>query len=167
MVPGASPARVVLDTTHRTPLTAAILDPQAATVIITTERSSHIRRQALLGRHVAVRVAEASGDGVDIGSALRLLRSMGIRSLLVEGGARLITSMLAAGTVDRLIVGIAPRILGSGTDAVGDLGVDTVGDGLRLANRSVHLVEEDLLVAWDVATAGAAGAASAEVEPAP
>jgi GTP cyclohydrolase II len=167
MVPGASPIRVVLDSTLRTPLTAAILDPQAATVVITTERSSPIRRQALLARHVGVRLAEASGDGVDIGSALQILRSMGIRSLLVEGGARLITSMLAAGTVDRLIVGIAPRILGSGTDAVGDLGVDAVGDGLRLANRSVHLVEEDLLVAWDVATAGAAGAASADVEPAP
>jgi GTP cyclohydrolase II len=167
LVPGSSPVRVVVDSTLRIPLTAAILSPEAATVVVTTERSSPIRRQALLARHVAVRVAEEGADGVDLSSALRILRSMGIRSLLVEGGSRLITSALAAGVVDRLIVGVAPRILGAGTDAVGDLGVDTVRDGLRLANRSVHLVEEDLLLAWDVVPAGGADAATADAEPAP
>jgi GTP cyclohydrolase II len=167
MVPGPSPVRVVLDSTLRIPLTAAILDPEAATVILTTERSSPIRRQALLARHVAVRVTDSGADGVDLPSALRVLRSMGIRSLLVEGGAGLITSVLAGGLVDRVIVGVAPRILGAGTDAVGDLGVDAVRQGVRLANRSVHIVEEDLLLAWDVASSAPAAPASADVEPAP
>jgi riboflavin-specific deaminase-like protein len=150
MVPGPSPVRVVLDSTLRIPLTAAALDDRAGSVVITTERSSPVRRAVLRARHVGVHVADNGPDGVDLGSALPILRRMGIRSLLVEGGARLITSMLAAGTVDRLIVGLAPRIIGAGTEAVGDLGVDRVGDGLRLANRAAHLAGEDVLLAWDV-----------------
>ena len=150
LVPGPSPVRVILDSTLRLPLTAAVLEPEAATMVITTDRSSAIRRQALAARHVAVRVAEPGPHGVDLASATRVVHETGIRSILVEGGARLITSMLSEGLADRLIVGLAPRILGSGTDAVGDLGVTAVTDGLRLANRSVHLVDEDLLLAWDV-----------------
>jgi riboflavin biosynthesis pyrimidine reductase len=114
---------------------------------------------------VGVRVVGPGPDGVDLASALRLLRNMGVGSLLVEGGARLITSMLAAGAVDRLIVGMAPRIIGAGTEAVGDLGVTRVRDGLRLGDRTTHVAGNDLLLAWDVLPAD--GASAAETEPAP
>jgi GTP cyclohydrolase II len=164
LVPGPSPIRVVVDSTLRIPLTSAVLDEEAATIVMTTARSSPIRRAALQARHVGVRVVEAGPQGVDLASALRVLREMGVGSLLVEGGARLITSMLAAGTVDRLIVGMAPRILGAGTEAVGDLGVTQVREGLRLANRATHLAGDDLLLAWDVVPAEAA---SEDAEPAP
>ena len=59
--------------------------------------------------------------GVDLQATLRLLRARGVRSLLVEGGGAVITSFLRQRLVNRLIVGIAPTILGAGTDAVGDL----------------------------------------------
>ena len=45
---------------------------------------------------------------------------------------------------------IAPTILGSGTDAVGDLSVARVSEGLRLNRRSVHPLEDDVLLAGDV-----------------
>ena len=48
---------------------------------------------------------------------------IGVRSLLVEGGARVITSLLRQQLVDRLAVCIAPIILGRGIDAIGDLGI--------------------------------------------
>jgi hypothetical protein len=40
--------------------------------------------------------------------------------------------------------------MGTGIDAVGDLGVARVGMSVRLTNRSVHVAGEDLLVAADV-----------------
>jgi riboflavin biosynthesis pyrimidine reductase len=92
----------------------------------------------------------ADRGGVDINAVLSDLRASGVRSLLVEGGARVITSMLAAGVADRLIVAVAPTIVGTGTDAVGDLGISTVASGLRLTNRSLHVMADDLLTAWDV-----------------
>jgi GTP cyclohydrolase II len=150
MVPGRSPLRVVLDSTLRVPLDAAVLDGGPGTMVITTDRSVPLRREALRALHVGVAVADEGPDGVDLPSAMRTLHDAGVRSLLVEGGARVITSMLSAGMVDRLVVSVAPTIIGTGTDAVGDLRIDRIRDGLRLENRSVHLVGRDVLLAWDV-----------------
>jgi GTP cyclohydrolase II len=150
MVPGRSPLRVVLDSTLRLPSTARVLDDRAGTVVITTEPSTEERRAALRARAVGVHVVDAGPCGVDLASALQKLRGLGVRSLLVEGGARVITSFFAEKLVDRLVVGIAPTIMGTGIDAVGDLGVARVAESLRLTNRSVHQAGRDLLVAADV-----------------
>ena len=150
MVSGASPLRVVLDSTLRLPAGARVLDGQAGTIMMTTPRSSEARRTALRARGVGVHVVEPGPHGVDLAGALDTLRALGVRSLLVEGGARVITSFLAEKLVDRLVVGIAPTIIGAGIDAVGDLGVSRVTDSLRLTNRSVHVAGDDLLVAADV-----------------
>jgi riboflavin-specific deaminase-like protein len=150
MVPGSSPLRVVLDSTLRTPPTARVLDAGAATAVITTERSSEQRRACLRDRHVDVRLVPAGPAGVDLPCALASLRASGVRSLLVEGGARVITSMLASGVVDRLIVGVAPIVIGHGIDAVGQLGVTRLTDGIRLTNRAMHVTADDVLLSWDV-----------------
>jgi hypothetical protein len=48
------------------------------------------------------------------------------------------------------VVAVAPLLLGTGTDAVGDLGAGLVRDGLRLVNQSVHRLGPDLMVAADL-----------------
>jgi GTP cyclohydrolase II len=150
MVPGPSPLRVVLDSTLRLPSTARVLDDGAGAVVITTAASSEERRAALRARAVGVHVVDAGPRGADLASALRTLRAVGVASLLVEGGGRVITSFFAEKLVDRLVIGIAPAIMGAGIDAVGDLGIASVAESVRLTNRSVHTVGDDLLVAADV-----------------
>lgn len=150
MVPGSSPLRVVLDSTLRLPSTARVFDEQARTVVLTTSASSEDRRAGVRARAVGVHVVDAGPRGVDLASALEKLRALGVGSLLVEGGARVITSFFAEKLVDRLIVGIAPTIMGTGVEAVGDLGVVSVAESVRLTNRSVHQAGGDLLVAADV-----------------
>ena len=92
----------------------------------------------------------AGPGGVELAAALAVLRASGTESLLVEGGAGVITSMLAAGVVDRLVVAIAPVVIGAGVEAVGPLGVTRISDGIGLVNRSIHLVGADVLLAGDV-----------------
>ena len=150
MVPGASPLRVVLDSTLRVSPSARVLDEQAGTLVVTTDRAPEERRAALRAKGVAVHVVGPGARGVDLAATLATLRELGVRSLLVEGGARVITSFLAEKLVDRVVIGIAPTIIGSGVNAVGDLGVARVAEGLRLTNRSVHVAGDDLLVAADV-----------------
>jgi riboflavin-specific deaminase-like protein len=150
MVAGSSPVRVVLDSTLRMPRGAKMLDDHAATVVLTTEGAPVAARRRLEDRHVAVHVVRAGPGGVDIVDALRLLRGLGIESLLVEGGAKVITSLLGAELVDRLIVAVAPTIIGTGTEAVGNLRVNQVVEGIRLRNRLVCSVDDDVLVAFDV-----------------
>jgi len=158
LVPGASPIRVVLDSTLRSPSEAllfaglddGVADGVAPTVLLTTERSSAADRQRIQALGAGVRVLPEGPGGVDLKAALQQLRTEGVRSLMVEGGAQVITSLLGAGLVDRIIVGTAPRIIGAGTEAVGDLGVARVTDGIVLRNRAVHLTTDDVVTAWDV-----------------
>ena len=79
-----------------------------------------------------------------------MLHTEGVSTVLVEGGAKVITSLLAANLVDRIVVGLAPKIVGQGTEAVGRLGVSRVQDAIALTNRSVHITPDDVLLAWDV-----------------
>jgi GTP cyclohydrolase II len=154
MVPGASPIRVVLDSTLRVPPDAQVFGPDAVTVVLTTARSDPDRRAALRRRGVKVEVVGAAPDGVDLADGLARLRSLGIRCLLVEGGSRVLTSALRGRLADRVVVAVAPLLLGKGTEAVGDLGSSLVQDGLRLRNRTVHQLGPDLVVAGDLDWAG-------------
>lgn len=151
MVAGASPTRVVLDTTLRLPLTAKILEPDAATTVITTRRSDAERRRLLRRRGVQVAVVMEDAGRVDLRTALATLRASGVETVLVEGGATVITGLLAAGLVDRMIVAVSPVIIGAGTQAVEELGVRRVTDGIHLTNRTVIEVAEDVVIAYDVA----------------
>jgi riboflavin-specific deaminase-like protein len=150
LVAGASPRRAVLDSTARLPLRAQALGTDAATTVLTTERASASRRAALRDAGARVEVVASGDDGVDVTAALERLGHSGVRSVLVEGGARVITSMLTAGVVDRMIVAVSPLIIGSGIEAVRDLGVSRVTDAIHLVNRSVHPVGDDVLLAWDI-----------------
>jgi GTP cyclohydrolase II len=150
MVPGSSPLRIVVDSTLRIPAAANILDGEASTTVLTTDRSEPAARQALRARNVAVHVLPEGPGGVDLTSALFALRNLGVRSLLVEGGAKVITSLLLAELVDRLVVSVSATIIGQGTEAVGDLGIGRVADGIRLTRRRVYATAEDIVVAGDV-----------------
>jgi riboflavin biosynthesis pyrimidine reductase len=89
--------------------------------------------------------------GVDLAAALGVLREAGVRSLLVEGGASVITSFLRKRLADRAVVAIAPTIIGAGTDAVGDLNVASMRDGLHLVGPSAQFFGDDVVVAGDLA----------------
>jgi GTP cyclohydrolase II len=150
MVPGASPIRVVLDSGLRVPPDAKVYGSDAVTVVLASPEADPGRRDALRRRGVKVEVVPSAPDGVDLAAGLERLLSLGIRCLLVEGGSRVLTSALRARVADRVVVAVAPVLLGAGTDAVGDLGAGLVSDGVALADRSVHQVGPDLLVAGDL-----------------
>jgi GTP cyclohydrolase II len=151
LVPGASPLRVVLDSTLRIPSTALVLGGDPVTVVFTTDRAAATDRERLRALGVSVRVVPGSPAGVDLPATLRVLRERGIRTLLVEGGARMITSLLGNRLVDRIVVGTVSKILGAGTEAVGDLGITHLTQGISLRNRCMHVTACDVITAWDVA----------------
>jgi GTP cyclohydrolase II len=153
MVPGASPLRVVLDSHLRTPLTAKVLSDDAATVILCRPDADPACRRTLVAAGATVREVAPGPEGLRVDEVLRELRSFGVESLLVEGGGRVITSLLRAAVVDRVVVSLSPTIIGAGVEAVGPLGVDRIADGIRLVNRSVFLAGDDVLMGFDVAGA--------------
>jgi riboflavin biosynthesis pyrimidine reductase len=96
-------------------------------------------------------VVPAGPAGVDLPAALRVLWELGVRLLLVEGGVRVITSLFGARLVDRLVIDTSARIIGTGIEAVGDLRIARMTQGISLHNRCMHVTPDDVITAWDVA----------------
>jgi diaminohydroxyphosphoribosylaminopyrimidine deaminase / 5-amino-6-(5-phosphoribosylamino)uracil reductase len=146
---GRNPLRVVVDSTLRTPLTAAVLTKGAApsTVLAVTDRAPAVKcdRVRALGAAVLCLPTDAGG-GVDLFALLAALHRRGVGSVLVEGGARVITALLQARLADRLVVCVAPKILGAGIEAVGDLGIRELARTLLMTDTSVTPYGVDLVL---------------------
>jgi diaminohydroxyphosphoribosylaminopyrimidine deaminase/5-amino-6-(5-phosphoribosylamino)uracil reductase len=149
LVAGRDPLHVVVDSTLRTPLTAAVLTEEAApgTVFAVTDRAPAAKcdKVRALGASVLSLPTE-SGGRVDLVALLAALHELGIRSLLVEGGAEMITALLRARLVDRLVVCVAPKILGDGIEAVGDLGIRELARTLIMTDTLVTPYGVDLIL---------------------
>lgn len=146
---GVDPLRVVVDSGLRLPLDAAVLTDGAApgTMLAVTKRAPEARRKAVRGLGATVvEVAEDGSGKLDLAALLEELARRGVGSVMVEGGAKVITCLLGERLVDRLVVCIAPKILGSGIEAVGELGVDALDDSLELADVTVTRCGVDLML---------------------
>src|SRR5438105_15274052 len=132
LVPGQSPVRVIVDSQLRTPLDANVLTTKGTrTIIATTSHAPEERAAAIRARGAEVLRVNADADGhVDLKDLLARLRDEGIRSVLVEGGRGIITAVLRENLVDRLTVCIAPKVIGEGIAAVGDLHIDKLCDAM-------------------------------------
>jgi riboflavin-specific deaminase-like protein len=150
LVDGRDPLRVVLDSKLRLPPDARVLANGAArlTLIITTEAAdlAHAAKLESLGAEILRIEPAAGGAGVDITKALEHLGRRGIESVLVEGGAATVTSLLAERLVDRLVIAIAPKIIGRGTEAVGDLGIERLKDALTFSSFKTRRLGPDIIV---------------------
>jgi diaminohydroxyphosphoribosylaminopyrimidine deaminase/5-amino-6-(5-phosphoribosylamino)uracil reductase len=68
----------------------------------------------------------------DPGWALEELFGRGVQHVFLEGGPTLAAAFLTAGLVDEVVAYVSPTLLGAGLSAVGDLGVSTIADAVRL-----------------------------------
>jgi diaminohydroxyphosphoribosylaminopyrimidine deaminase/5-amino-6-(5-phosphoribosylamino)uracil reductase len=65
-------------------------------------------------------------------AALAELHALDRQHVFLEGGPTLAAAFLRAGLVDEVVGYVAPVLLGAGTSAIGDLGITTIADALKL-----------------------------------
>jgi riboflavin-specific deaminase-like protein len=146
LAPGTSPTRVVLDSRLRLPLDCNVLrDGAAPTIVATTPHADRARIDAVRACGAEVVVLPVGGGGVDLTTLLGCLGARGMRSVLVEGGSKVITSLLRERLVRRLVVCIAPKVLGGGVEAVGDLSIDSLHDALTFEESTFRVLGGDII----------------------
>ncbi|MGP8076805.1 MAG: RibD family protein [Thermoplasmata archaeon] len=118
--PGKNPTRVIVDASGRTPTNARVLDGSTPTIIATSERATRV-----FPSHV--RTVIAGETRVDLGRLFSVLFDLGIRKLMVEGGAEILSSVLRAGLFDRFTIYYAPTVIGGATAPPVVSGPDTRG----------------------------------------
>jgi GTP cyclohydrolase II len=147
LVTGPDPQPVVLDSHLEFPQQARLIQagrhPWIATIA-----PANPDKKAFLEVHGAciLQLAADSRQRVDLPTLLEVLASKGISSIMVEGGARLITSFLNCGLADRLVITISPILVG---------GLAVVDERLSIIPKILELGCDQLgndLIVWGVPT---------------
>jgi len=146
LVEGVSPLPIVLDSKLRIPPESRLLQRQnpgcllASTIEQGNKRVSEVEN---LGAEVVCCRPDSRGK-VDLADLLYQLGQKGIRSIMVEGGSKVITSFLESQLVDQMIITITPRLIG---------GLPVVGRSLSMAGKypslsqfSHHLSGPDIIL---------------------
>ena len=140
------PIRIVVDSNLRIPVDSQLVKTakEYRTIVATGGRDA--------ARHVPTGVELlhcASKDGhVDINDLMTKLGSMGIDSLLLEGGGTLNAAFLEAGCVDEVWAFIAPKIIGGAAakTPVSGKGIDKMSEAINLQDIDIQNINGDILI---------------------
>jgi diaminohydroxyphosphoribosylaminopyrimidine deaminase/5-amino-6-(5-phosphoribosylamino)uracil reductase len=147
-VKGRNPLRIILDSKLKIPLDARILnkDLGGETLIVTTKKVAVKKMDNLKNKGIEVLQVESDNEGkIRLFDLFSSLGKKGISSVLVEGGGEVVYSLLKKNMVDRLILIIAPKIIGQGIGWAFDFGVKNMESVLKFNRFKFKKIGDDFL----------------------
>lgn len=145
------PIRVILDAGLKTPITSRILKRGGGTVLIAASKGAPAGREALLEKKGArvVRLPAKNGR-LNLDALLRYLKSLGVMSVLCEGGGELVSSLIRGGLADEAYFFIAPKVIG-GAQAPTSCGgpASDIKYAVYMKNARAEMIGPDILVRGD------------------
>jgi 3,4-dihydroxy 2-butanone 4-phosphate synthase/GTP cyclohydrolase II len=143
---GPHPHPIVLDTRLRTPPAARLLQrPDVRPWLIHAPDAPSRRIRRLIRSGADPLPCSVAADGrIDLSALMRGLADRAVNSVMVEGGARVITSFLRQRLADALIVTISPQMLG-GLPVIDAHDLDRTLD-LRLDQPCYQILGRDIVI---------------------
>jgi len=138
------PLRIVLDSTGRTPTGAQVLNGAAPTMIVTNEKC-----RKKFANAETVRLGKKE---VDLKKLMLALEKKGVRTLLVEGGSKVIWSFLRSKIADEVNIFVGSMVIGgecSPTPAGGG-GAETEKSIICLKLVSARVLGSGVLLRYEV-----------------
>lgn len=143
------PMRVVIDSMAKTPPNGDIFKKGSGRRVIFVSAQAPMENVAELSKNaIVIRAGESS---VDLKKALEILYGMGIRKLMVEGGATLLWSFTSQELFDEIRIYVGALIIG-GKDAptfVDGAGFTREEEFPKLTLKSVERVDDGVLLTWE------------------
>lgn len=139
--------KVVFDTHGKIPLRAHIFsysDPRDVYIFSGSMGTTKIKTLSKRGVNVIIQKSKST---IDLKSAVDLLFSSGVGSMIVEGGGGLHTSFLKEKFYDEAMIYMAPIFIGNdGLAIVGNTGLNKLKDALNLKNTEAIKLGQDILI---------------------
>ncbi len=147
------PLRVIVDGKGRTPPTAQIFNEPGETLLALGRRIKPGEAEAFARLNAELLELPSTRGYIDLERLMKVLAERGITSVLVEGGSILLGSMFDRGLVDKVVVFIAPIIIGGekAKTAVAGKGVDKVVDSFKLKRINIERFGQDIMVSGYIA----------------
>ena len=148
IVGGRDPIRVVIDAWLRTAPTALVYRERskAPAIIVTAQKNlARARRKYEWAGVEAIAVSVRDGE-LSLDELMQEFGRRGWCNVLIEGGAKMARSALAAGIVDRVAFFVAPKILGAGLPAIDVTHPRWVRDAPELTDFTARQVGDDWLL---------------------
>jgi diaminohydroxyphosphoribosylaminopyrimidine deaminase/5-amino-6-(5-phosphoribosylamino)uracil reductase len=147
---GLDPVRIVLDTHLSISPDAKILklDSDSDTILVTGNKIEEDKKKRVQKKGVRLIRQPAASDQIDLNLLMDQLGSMGITSLLIEGGSRVIASAFGSGIVDKIHFFYAPKILGGddGIPICRGTGRRLMKESIRVKNVRVRRFDDDVMI---------------------
>ncbi len=143
-----NPMRVVIDSQARTPADGDLFKKGSGKRVIFVSAKAPEDRVAALAQHALV--IRAGEDSVDLDRVLDTLGELGVRKLMVEGGATLLWSFTSQQLFDEIRIYVGALIIG-GADAptfVDGSGFTQKEGFPRLVLKNVEKIDDGVLLTW-------------------
>lgn len=147
MVRGRDPARIVLDPDLESLRRGSqLVDSDGGRTVYVCSPGRPASKAALAGS-LGVDLWEVPDgpEGLDVKLFVQRAAKEGMSSLLVEGGAHTVTSLVKARLVDKLYLFTAPKLIGGGVSWLGDIGLGGLSEAVALHDLVVKRVGDDVL----------------------
>jgi diaminohydroxyphosphoribosylaminopyrimidine deaminase/5-amino-6-(5-phosphoribosylamino)uracil reductase len=150
---GRDPLRIVIDRSLSTPPESQVFsqDSLAKTLLVTSLAHSRDRLTPYSSGSVDFMQVPCDGSIADLRRIFDEFGRMNLQYLLFEGGSRLAGALLEARLIDRLMIFVAPCLLGGqGKNLFGGKAVDCISEAFKLKNLSARKIGNDILLEGEV-----------------
>jgi diaminohydroxyphosphoribosylaminopyrimidine deaminase/5-amino-6-(5-phosphoribosylamino)uracil reductase len=145
-----NPLRIILDTHLRTPIEARILNDEfpEKTLLVVGEKETGEKLEQIRDKGISILPCPTREGRLDLQKLMAELGRLTIMSLLVEGGAAVLGSMIREELVDKFHLFKAPKLLGGndGVPMASGPGARYMKDCTILENLEFRRFGEDMLV---------------------
>jgi diaminohydroxyphosphoribosylaminopyrimidine deaminase/5-amino-6-(5-phosphoribosylamino)uracil reductase len=144
------PIRIIIDTHLAISPNAKVLrlKSDSDTILIAGKGAKKEKKAALEKNGVRVIESPVKNDLIEMDYLMGQLGDLGITSLLIEGGGRVIASAFNAGIADKILFFYAPKILG-GDDGISICrgeGPDRMNDCISVKDITVQRFGDDVMI---------------------
>jgi diaminohydroxyphosphoribosylaminopyrimidine deaminase/5-amino-6-(5-phosphoribosylamino)uracil reductase len=142
------PLRVIVDGKGRVPANARVFSEPGKTVVAIADRFLDGEKSRLTREGTEYLSLKSDNGSIDLSELLSMLGKRNITTVMVEGGSTLLGDIFDKLLVDKVLVFVAPIIIGGekAKTAVGGIGIEKVKDALQLRDVRIERFKDEILI---------------------
>lgn len=146
-LPGDDPHRIVVSSSLELPSDAALLNnDDGKTILASGERSiERFRQRHANTDHLTFWPLKTENDQLSLSDLIAHMTEAKMHAVLVEGGSMLLTGFVRQRLAHKYVQFIAPKLVGSGVNGIGDLGIASIGEAVSFVEPRFETVGEDMM----------------------